>query len=184
MSDTLKLGQIIDEDQHRDAIHIAVAPVRASLNQLPLNPGSHVGFFTPECGGIGDDQVGICDHPIGVVDPFLKTAVQPGQRFWLFLYPNTITSLRHEWTHPAFEEAKDQTSESVAWLTDAAMRLGVEYEDLISDNSELVTGDYINNGEHIRDIWCSLSDDFWKHRKVVTGQDIPEDSRGGFACSC
>jgi hypothetical protein len=36
------------------------------------------------------------------VDPFLADPVQPGQMFWLFLYPQTITGLRHVWEHLAF----------------------------------------------------------------------------------
>jgi hypothetical protein len=89
---------IDDGDRRRDAIHIAVAPVTAAER---LTPGQHVGLVRE-----GDlELVGLCDRSIGVVDPFLATAVEPGQRFWLFLYPNTITGLRHVWTHPAFTAA-------------------------------------------------------------------------------
>lgn len=86
---------ITDGDRRRDAIHIAVAPVTAAVRLTPAQP---VGFLNA-----GDIEcVGVVEHPIGIVDPFLTEDIQPGQRFWLFLYPNTITSLRHVWTHPAF----------------------------------------------------------------------------------
>jgi hypothetical protein len=92
------LGQLItDGDRRRDAIHIAVAPVTAAE---ALKPGQHVGFAPAG----QTEAVGPVDahRYIGIVDPFLKDLVHPGQRFWLFLYPNTVTSLRHVWTHPAF----------------------------------------------------------------------------------
>lgn len=87
---------IIDGDRRRDAVHIAVAPVTAAGT---LAPGQHVGFVAE-----GDiETVGVAEDPVGVVDPFLREPVRAGQRFWLFLYPNTITGLRHVWTHPAFQ---------------------------------------------------------------------------------
>lgn len=76
----------------RDAIHSAVAPAEAGV---ALEPGQHVarssdGTFTP---------VG---KKIGIVDPYLKSPVAKGEMFWLFLYPGSVTSLRHVWTHPDF----------------------------------------------------------------------------------
>lgn len=91
-----QLGKLIEDgDRRRDAIHIAVAPVTA---EVKVTPGQHVGL-------IYDDNlelVGPCDCNIGIVDPFLSGHVEAGQRFWLFLYPGTVTSLRHVWTHPEF----------------------------------------------------------------------------------
>ncbi len=88
------IGKLIEgADARRDAIHVAVAPVEAAEE---LGPGRHVALRAGKAvHATGDDG-------IGIVDPFLRAPVLPGQRFWLFLYPNTITSLRHVWTHPAF----------------------------------------------------------------------------------
>jgi hypothetical protein len=86
------LGEAPADDARRDAVHVAVAPVVAAQC---LRPGQHV--------GLGQDGRAAEDAgPIGVVDPFLRAPVEEGQRFWLFLYPNTVTILRHVWTHPAF----------------------------------------------------------------------------------
>lgn len=92
MSDNIQLGKIIEGDAFRDAIHIAVAPVVAG-EYLPV--GSHV-----ELDERGHAVLG--SHPIGIVDPFLKTSPDKGERFYLCLYPNTVTGMRHMWIHPAF----------------------------------------------------------------------------------
>lgn len=113
MSEQTTLGVLLDATAQRDAIHIAVAPVIAAHI---LSPGEHVGFISGEAED--RDKVGRTTPKLGIVDPFLQTAVMPGQRFWLFLYPQTITSLRHNWTHPAFAAADPgpRKSESEQWL--------------------------------------------------------------------
>jgi len=103
-----RLGQLItDGDRRRDAIHVAVAPVTAAAR---LAPGQHVGLVQDG----NTELVGPCDRVIGVVDPFLAADVEPGQRFWLFLYPGTITGLRHVWTHPVFTAAAAAVREKLS----------------------------------------------------------------------
>ena len=92
------LGQLLTGTERRDAVHIAIAPVVCADHVLM--PGEHVGLIPDSTTHVsGGEWTITC---IGVVDPFLMEPVKYGERFYLFLYPNTVTSLRHLWTHPAF----------------------------------------------------------------------------------
>lgn len=102
-----QLGRLIDDgDRRRDAIHVAIAPVTAAAR---LAPGQHVGLV--EAGSL--ELVGPCDKHIGIVDPFLTKDVEPGQRFWLVLYPGSVVAMRHIWTHPAFTAAAKAVKEKL-----------------------------------------------------------------------
>lgn len=76
------IGKLQDENAQRDAIHIAVAPVVAGGDLLP---GESIGLVNGTAKPV--------TSPIGIVDPFLKDTVLKGERFLMFLYPNTITSI-------------------------------------------------------------------------------------------
>lgn len=104
MSDT-KLGKLIEGAANRDAIHIAIAPMIANHD---LNPGEHVGIMADGTAGV---EIG--KPAIGIVDPFLTNRVMKGERFFLCLYQQTVTGMRHHWSHPSFaDEPIQETSES------------------------------------------------------------------------
>lgn len=90
------LGNIIHPNEKRDAIHLAVDPAHSDNY---LNPGDHVRIVSP--GKVVRCAIG-AGH--GIVDPFLQRSVDPGEWFWLVVYPREITSLRHVWSHPAFRD--------------------------------------------------------------------------------
>lgn len=182
MSDT-QVGEILTESQERDAIHVAVASVIARDR---LAPGEHIGFLS------SDNQEEVCSlrHSservgIGIVDPFLKEPVEDGQRCWMFLYPRTITSLRHSWTHPAFAPAAPIADKlkSEAWMRDFLWSMsGPDYETVIAaavsgsgfDDYLLIQGD---------DAHGEIPPEFWDHVEVITGRKCPRRATY-FTCSC
>ena len=101
----VRLGQLINgPSPEKDAIHVAVARVEAGNK---LWPGVEIGFM--EDGRVSDEAA----IKIGVVDPFLKNAVFPGDVFWLVMFPQTAKNLRHDWDHPDFPERNNKEVEKL-----------------------------------------------------------------------
>jgi len=134
MSEALGLGKIITTPQNRDAVHIAVVPVVAGQN---FHPGHRVQIID------GEAYPAVPGDAIGVVDPYLKETVRKGETFWLFLNPGSITSLRHEWTHPGLPDPVNEHlvlqaktiletgQDSHAWLEKLAADNGMSYSELV-----------------------------------------------------
>lgn len=117
------LGTIIGENEKRDAIHLAVEPMIAAHM---LRPGDHVGL-------LGGGKAGHSEKPVGIADPYLTANIKPGERFWLLLYPGQVTSLRHTWTHPAFEEQATEPSPPL----EPKPGLAEEVDRLLKENNRL-----------------------------------------------
>lgn len=182
------LGKIITDDLTvgRDAVHIAVVPMYAAED---LKPRDRVGFAH-----IGNEELAgraRRNEGFGIVDPFLEGAVRKGQRFWVYLFPNTITGLRHEWTHPAFsqktatDEVDKRRQASVDWITSYGMQYDISFEELIETARNVARGDheYICRGGELEGEY--VPDEFWEHFQIVTGIKVDEDHRQSFfSCAC
>jgi hypothetical protein len=181
---SIPLGKLAADDAGRDAIHIAVSPVVAA-EALP--PGTHV--------GINKDGKADGNKPhIGIVDPYLMQAVEPGERFYLCLYPNTITSLRHHWVHPAFKDEGPPSKEvfdksaSEAWLRDYANRFKTytkdpedAYQCLLGELREqyiCYEGIDMHGFSELKD-----ADELRKHAQIVLGIQIKWEEFT-FTCNC
>ena len=191
-----QFGRLVPADfpDERDAIHIATAAVFATED---LNPGDHVGFTTKDNDKMGRSEIA----PLGIVDPFLPKPVKKGERFWVFLYPGTIQSLRHNWSHPSFD-VRQQLIRAIE-ETPAKKRMkaftrelsgGHDYDGNLYDEvtfEELIdrATQYVNGGEY----WCEggrfegqgLYGEFWDDFEELTGLKVPEGDRYSFfSCSC
>lgn len=195
------MGMILPDDAGgRDAVHVAVV---AALATFQLMPGQDVEF------NHADGTAGLGDSPIGIVDPFLKAPVNKGQRFWLYLYPRTITGLSHKWSHPAFPDdaaatvynTPSQKLASEQWLKDftgradcpgyhAVMALVEQAADGGSPEHIRYSGAYENawvdsdymhfNGS---DAHGEIPDEFWRHAEIVIGRPVRVKPKY-FSCSC
>lgn len=180
------LGTTFSESYGRDAIHLATIAVTSSER---LYGGQHVGLLP--------DQTVSAKAPklIGIVDPFLQMTVV-GERFWLVLYPRTITSLRHVWTHPEFDEEKiedkiNKKLQSELWMQDFCRNTDAPpYHDLIAvaaRRADNIISDWEGEGEGLCfGIECSgeIPPEFWTHIENIIGRPIKGPKAAYFRCAC
>jgi hypothetical protein len=96
------MGKLLDKDEGRDAIHVAVY---SSIAGESLGVGDRV--------SVRDGYAILDENGPGVVDPFLEETVSEGQRFWILLRPRMVTALRHVWEHPEFDDERAVAPEPV-----------------------------------------------------------------------
>lgn len=103
-------GLLPDDAGGRDAVHVAVV---SAVSEIRLRPGQDVGVEITEGRDVKARVVSSTTQGVGIVDPYLSAIVEPGQRFWLYLYPRSITGLNHNWSHPAFPDVQAKASSGI-----------------------------------------------------------------------
>ena len=177
------IGKLLDGTEQRDAIHIAIMPVKAG--EL-LGPGKRITIKN----GIAyhaSDSVGL-----GIVDPFLEFSAEIGQRFWMFLHPNTVQSIRHEWTHSEIDKEVSRGSypdmkAAEQWLRDFAAQWDMDYLTMIGE-AQNNGGGYICSRNTLHGAE-ELGDDhaeFWKQLEILTGKrfSVEHINETTWTCSC
>jgi hypothetical protein len=112
----------------------------------------------------------------------------------MFLYPNTITSLRHEWTHPDFQKEEELAgyeptflklkgpTEEEKWIDEYAKRINTTYDRLMeAADNYLKYGNYFCQGGDFEGEY--IGDEFWDRYEKIRKQRV--DNRLSFlSCSC
>lgn len=176
MAEKSPLGRSPEPGAERDAVHCAIIPTVAAMT---LQPGQHVGL--DEMRRANADRL---PH-VGIVDPFLATTVTEGSAFYLLLYPNTVTGMRHHWLHPAFVDTTDEAKlASKQWIEAWCESMGIEYDRTMDAAAEYLDyGDYWIEGGRFEGE--GVPGEFWNHYQIVTGRFVGENERGSFfSCSC
>jgi hypothetical protein len=171
------IGELATGAERRDAIHVAIIMRTATEVLAPNQPVDAEGTSK--------------GRKVGFVDPILRYDVQPGQKYWMWLYPRTVTSLRHVWTHPAFSEEEpmkansQQVADAIEWLTDYAKECEITYSELLE-----ATNGYLKSGES----YCLGTDtpdrvhydrrEFWRNWEIVTGRRAADNEATFFQCAC
>ena len=186
MTEVTFLGKALKGHEGRDAIHIAVAPACAGQR---LHPSQHVRISDDDGDRIAYAAAFGEVGSIGIVDPFLPHSLDEGELFYICLYPYSITSLRHVWTHPAFDEKPepivDRKAASEKWLREFIENADCpRYETVIAaavnpveswDDEHLHFVDHDAHGE--------IPPEFWDHVEIVTNKKIEKRAKF-FSCAC
>lgn len=179
------IGKPLTGNEERDCIHIAILPVIAAEN---LHRGEEIGLIYGTKDQVKSKQRAYDLNPIGIADPYFEEyTIEKGQRFWCFLFPGTVTGLRHHWTHPEVDQQSVEfLSESEKWLREFADRWNFDYDDMISE-SHYEEGYITARGIdlHNRNQLASGDEDkFWDHIEVLTGFRATTNHKENFSWSC
>lgn len=186
------LGTIItDKEVGRDAIHLACLPVVAGDDILL--PGDHIGILNGKASVHAPKKVGI-------VDPFIQGRVTKDEKFLLVIYPRTIESLRHVWSHP---DVPDEATAVAPQLPDPSVmsdtaaeeeldRFAREYLDSGSDSLDILidgmdNGYLIDGGNFEGRGRAEIPTRIWELFEVYMGRPARRADRQGevyFSCSC
>lgn len=172
----VNIGKTPESTAKRDAVHVALAPIVAGEN-LAVNDRVHV----------RDGKAYRCtSQPTGIVDPFRDTPVVNGAMFWLFMYPNTIRSIRHDWQHPDVPDsaiARDPEGESMRYMEGYANSInrsvGYVLERIRERDSIIADGVDQHSWEYDGPV-----SEFWRHAEILIGESIPASYRDDFVFSC
>ena len=107
---------------------------------------------------------------------------------WMFLLPGSITSLRHEWTHPLLEESGPADNPKAKRLATAERRLKELADDAGISYNRLLEGmeDHANSGDwiHLGTDTPNVYDEVWDDYELVTGNSRKDGESHFFSCSC
>lgn len=183
------IGQILTEEQiTRDAIHIAVF---SATSTEKVYPNEDVGIVGHEHGTdlyfvSSSTEKGFC----GKVDPFLRNPVLPGKIFLVFLYPNTITGMKHIYSHPHLDNWDESVDTEMKKAKDYLMRavgsLGFnsydELRDWVGDIFQGYDEDCLHTDSGSE--WMNEnSEEFWKNYEMVYGSR-PREVPKYYRCAC
>ena len=181
---TPRLGHEARGKEPRDAIHMAV--IVCKTGQW-LQPGVKVVVKDGVARAATKDE-----KSVGVTDPFMDNGVPAGKFVWVMLNPGSITSLRHEWTHPAFpvEAAEPDPKSSAAVkraafaeLNKIAKKVGKSGTWLFDRCETYAAEGYANVGyDAATETLNRYRDEIWGAWERITGKRRPGDAY--FTCSC
>lgn len=195
MSNELGLGKLItDPDAERDATHVAVIPMIAGERWMQPGDKIKLKYGTVDVALRANHYYDDSQKIVAVVDPFLQDGPEEGQRFWAFLFPGTVTGMRHLWRHPAFTETEipKPATEHEAWIRDFCDRWNFDYGDLIG--AALKTTKYHDDYDRYvvaRGRDCHSAEDlgedndlFWMHLEGLMNRKFDHEHREGMGWSC
>lgn len=189
MSGDIGIGKLLglhrfEIPAERDAVHIAVIPVIAAE---PLVPGDSVCLVEGE-----SITVKRCyaDVRLGVVDPFITSNIEPGDEFYLFLEPGSITSLRHNWEHSAFEPKTEINPDKIhakKVLEAISENCGMSLDEMMeaanrwADYSEYT----FENTEQYKNLTINEWKNFWEAYQIYAKRNISKNQQQNFfTCAC